>query len=203
MKINPTDVKVPLQKTVEARNGTLEVSLSTMQESHAEVYQNFIANYINQSEVTESTKDKFMAEAIAQFERFKSVILESSDAGLTPAQKKLPPAIQKALLKKQGKGHPDAENKKEQAMETKQGEKEEEKATAAKKAACGTCENYKDGEDTCEDPNCAKCKSSAKKSEDLKKEKAMEDAKAASQKTKNLSKDDIKPIENLDKSKYK
>lgn len=125
MIINPSDVKVPLKKVVTTIGGNFEVSLSKRSDFDAQAYQEFVAAYV--AEVEDSTVE----EAAAQFVAYESVILESTEAGeLTPAQKKLPPAIQKMMLKKMGKGNPDAENKKEQEGDTKDSEKEEESTKA-------------------------------------------------------------------------
>jgi hypothetical protein len=125
MIIKPSDIKVPLKKVVTTIGGNFEVSLSKRSNSDSKVYQEFVAAYI--AEVEGSTVE----EAAAQFNTYEDIILESAEAGeLTPAQKKLPPFMQKMMLKKMGKGHPDAENKKEQKSEVKDSEKKEESAKA-------------------------------------------------------------------------
>ena len=125
MIIKPSDIKVPLKKVVTTIGGNFEVSLSKRSNSDSKVYQEFVAAYV--AEVEGSTVE----EAAAQFNTYEDIILESAEAGeLTPAQKKLPPFMQKMMLKKMGKGHPDAENKKEQKSEVKDSEKKEESAKA-------------------------------------------------------------------------
>lgn len=116
MKINPSDVKVPLQKTVEVKNGVVEVSLSKRSDESCKACQEFVASYLLiQPEIT-------MQEAIAEFVKYESAIIETSEsAELTPAQKKLPPNLQKAILekmKKNGKSpEPDKEKDKEKEEE--------------------------------------------------------------------------------------
>lgn len=127
MIIKPSDIKVPLKKVVTTIGGNFEVSLSKRSESDSKTYQEFISAYV--AEVEGSS----IEEAAAQFNTYEDIILENAEAGeLTPAQKKLPPFMQKMMLKKmgKGKGHPDAENKKEQKSEVKDSEKKEESAKA-------------------------------------------------------------------------
>jgi len=107
MIINPSEVKVPLKKVVTTIGGNFEVSLSKRSDSDSKVYQEFVAAYV--AEVEGST----LEEAAAQFNTYEDIILENAEAGeLTPAQKKLPLALQKMILKKMGKGNPDAETQK-------------------------------------------------------------------------------------------
>ena len=130
MIIKPSDVKVPLKKVVTTIGGNFEVSLSKRNDSDSKAYQEFVAAYI--AEVEGSTVEQ----ASAQFNQYEDIILENAEAGeLTPAQKKLPPFIQKIILKKmgKGKGHPDAENKKEQKSETGKDEKMEDSKAAGQK----------------------------------------------------------------------
>lgn len=174
MKINPSDVKVPLQKTVEVKKGVVEVSLSKRSDAACQAYQEFVANYF---EVVEAST---IEEAAAQFIAHEAAILETSEsAELTPAQKKLPPNVQKALLekmkKKGGKEEPEkGETKKHEKSETKEEEKAEDKKEEESKAEMDEdeCDKGENGK-PCGEDSCAKCKS-----------------KASSQKTKNLTKDD-------------
>jgi hypothetical protein len=65
-----------------------------------------------------------MKSCAMQFDKMQSMLMEKSNSGeLTPAQKKLPPALQKAILKKMDKSSDPAshENK-----ETEEEEKDEE-----------------------------------------------------------------------------
>lgn len=185
MKINPSDIKVPLQKTVEVKKGVVEVSLSKRSDAACQAYQEFVANYF------EAVEASTVEEAAAQFIAHEAIILESSEsAELTPAQKKLPPNVQKALLekmkKKNGKQEPEkGETKKHEKSETKEQEKSEDKKEEESKAEMNEDEDDEDECDKgqngkpCGEDSCAKCKS-----------------KASSQKTKNLTKDDY-----IDKAK--
>jgi hypothetical protein len=171
MKINPTDVKVPLQKTVEVKNGVVEISLSKRNEEASLACQEFVATYASIAETS-------ITEAIAEFVKHESAILETSEsAELTPAQKKLPPNVQKAILekmkKKGGKQEPEkGETGKHEKSETKKQEKTEDMSEEESKAGMGECKDGEDGE-PCGKDSCAVCKS-----------------KASYQKTKNLTKDD-------------
>ena len=168
MIINPSDVKVPLKKVVTTIGGNFEVSLSKRSDSDSQAYQEFVAAYV--AEVEAST----IEEAAAQFVAYESIILENTEAGeLTPAQKKLPPFIQKMMLKKMNKNGSD---KKEEKSAVKDGEKKEEAA----KAKCATKAQMLDEEDNEED-------------DEEKSACAMKDkkAKASGQKTTMLSKKDV------------
>jgi len=167
MKINPTDVKVPLQKTVEVKNGTIEVSLSKRNAEASLACQEFVSIYAAIAETST------VEEAIAEFVKHESAILETSEsAELTPAQKKLPPNIQKAILEKMKKkgGAEKSETKKEEKSEDMK--KQESKAEMEEMDEEEECEDGEDGK-PCGKESCAVCKSNA-----------------SSQKTKNLTKDD-------------
>lgn len=118
MKINPKDIVVTLDKKVEVKNGVVEVSLSRKSEEVSRAFQEFVANYLN------TVENSTLKEAAEQFDRFSSQILETSESGeLTPAQKKLPPAIQKAILKKMDKP---SDTKEHEEKETEEEEDAEE-----------------------------------------------------------------------------
>lgn len=121
MKINKSDIKVPLKKTVEVKNNVAEVSLSKRTEEASEAFKQFVFNYVNSSETAT------IEEASALFVQYEDVILEKSDsAELTPAQKKLPPAIQKAILEKMKKKQAKAQEMEEEEEEEGEMEEEEE-----------------------------------------------------------------------------
>ena len=136
MKINKSDIKVPLKKTVEVKNNVAEVSLSKRTEEASEAFKQFVFNYVNSSETAT------IEEASALFVQYEDVILEKSDsAELTPAQKKLPPAIQKAILekmkKKQAKAQEMEEEEKEDEDEMEEEEEDEEDMEEEKAKASG------------------------------------------------------------------
>jgi hypothetical protein len=136
MKINKSDIKVPLKKTVEVKNNVAEVSLSKRSEEASEAFKQFVFNYVNSSETAT------IEEASALFVQYEDVILEKSDsAELTPAQKKLPPAIQKAILekmkKKQAKAQEMEEEEEEDEDEMEEEEEDEEDMEEEKAKASG------------------------------------------------------------------
>lgn len=136
MKINKSDIKVPLKKTVEVKNNVAEVSLSKRTEEASEAFKQFVFNYVNSSETAT------IEEASALFVQYEDVILEKSDsAELTPAQKKLPPAIQKAILekmkKKQAKAQEMEEEEEEDEDEMEEEEEDEEDMEEEKAKASG------------------------------------------------------------------
>ena len=121
MKINKSDIKVPLKKTVEVKNNVAEVSLSKRTEEASEAFKQFVFNYVNSSETAT------IEEASALFVQYEDVILEKSDyAELTPAQKKLPPVIQKAILEKMKKKQAKAQEMEEEEEEMEEDEEMEE-----------------------------------------------------------------------------
>ena len=136
MKINKSDIKVPLKKTVEVKNNVAEVSLSKRTEEASEAFKQFVFNYVNSSETAT------IEEASALFVQYEDVILEKSDsAELTPAQKKLPPVIQKAILekmkKKQAKAQEMEEEEEEDEDEMEEEEEDEEDMEEEKAKASG------------------------------------------------------------------
>jgi len=127
MKINPEDVKVPLEKTVEIKNGEVQVSLAKMVDKKAAVYKSFMSTCASDDKALVDTSDmddeSTMKACAVQFDKMQATLMEESNSGeLTPAQKKLPPALQKAILKKMDKSsdpasHENKETKKEEEME--------------------------------------------------------------------------------------
>jgi hypothetical protein len=105
MKINLGDIKVPLEKTVEFKNGEYEISLSKMKPKQEYLYKSFMslcaANEEDLVNTAGMSKEATMSTCAMQFDKMKKMMMEKSTSGeLTPGQKKLPPALQKAILKK-------------------------------------------------------------------------------------------------------
>jgi hypothetical protein len=127
MKINPEDIQVPLEKTVEIKNGSIEVSLSKMDGKKAAVYKSFMTACAMDDKALVDTsdmdKEATMAACKVQYAKMQDMLMETSESGeLTPAQKKLPPALQKAILKKMDKPsdteeHEEEETEEEEEME--------------------------------------------------------------------------------------
>ena len=127
MKINPEDVKVPLEKIVEAKGKEVQVSLAKMDDMKAAIYKSFMSACASDDEALVDTTDMddqaTMKACMLQFDRMQGMLMEKSNSGeLTPAQKKLPPALQKAILKKMDKpsdpaSHENEETEEEEEME--------------------------------------------------------------------------------------
>jgi hypothetical protein len=127
MKINPEDIKVPLEKVVEVKNREVQVSLAKMDDGKAAIYKTFMSACASDDKALVDTTDmddeSTMKACMVQFDNMKGMLMEKSNSGeLTPAQKKLPPAIQKALLKKMDKpsdpaSHENKETDEEEEME--------------------------------------------------------------------------------------
>ena len=127
MKINPEDIKVPLEKKVEVKNREVQVSLAKMDNMKAAMYKSFMSTCASDDKALIDTTDmddqSTMKACAVQFDKMKAMLMEKSDSGeLTPAQKKLPPALQKAILKKMDKSsdpssHENKETDEEEKME--------------------------------------------------------------------------------------
>jgi hypothetical protein len=105
MKINPEDVKVPLEKIVEVKNREIQVSIGKMADEKAGIYKSFMSTCASDDKVLVDTTDmddeSTMKACAMQFDKMQGMLMEKSNSGeLTPGQKKLPPALQKAILKK-------------------------------------------------------------------------------------------------------
>lgn len=127
MKINPEDIKVPLEKVVEVKNREVQVSLAKMDDKKAAIYKSFMSACASDDKALVDTTDmddeSTMKACMMQFDNMKAMLMETSNSGkLTPAQKKLPPALQKAILRKMDKAsdpasHEDEETDEEEEME--------------------------------------------------------------------------------------
>ena len=130
MNINPEDIKVPLEKTVEIKNGEAQVSLAKMADKKAAVYKSFMSACASDDKALVDTTDMddqaTMKACMLQFDRMQGMLMEKSNSGeLTPAQKKLPPALQKAILKKMDKPSDPASHENEETEEEEEMEEDE------------------------------------------------------------------------------
>jgi hypothetical protein len=108
MKIEPTEIVLPLVKTVVINNGEAEVSLSSMDEKEAGIYKSYMSSCAMDDDAFVKTagmdKKQTMEACAANYGKMKTMLAEEDPSGeLTPAQKKLPPALQQSILKKMGK----------------------------------------------------------------------------------------------------
>jgi hypothetical protein len=130
MNINPEDVKVPLEKIVEVKNREIQVSIGKMAYSKAEIYKSFMSACASDDKALIDTTDmddqSTMKACAVQFDKMQAMLMEKSDSGeLTPAQKKLPPALQKAILKKMDKPSDPASHENEETEEEEDMEEDE------------------------------------------------------------------------------
>jgi hypothetical protein len=125
MKIDPNEIKVPLKKTVSTLNGETEVSLSAMDKKEAGVYKSYMSCCAMDDHMFVNTagmdKTQTMNTCANHYGQVQDMLNEEcSTGGLTPGQKKLPPALQKAILKKMGSKDPETnEGPKHEGGETK------------------------------------------------------------------------------------
>jgi hypothetical protein len=108
MKIEPNEIALPLVKTVTINNGEAEVSLSSMDEKESGVYKSYMSSCAMDDDMFVNTagmdKKQTMAACAGNYPKMQKMLAEESPSGgLTPGQKKLPPALQEAILKKMGK----------------------------------------------------------------------------------------------------
>lgn len=108
MKIEPNEIVLPLVKTVIINNGETEVSLSSMDEKESGVYKSYMSSCAMDDDMFINTagmdKKQTMETCAGNYSKMQKMLAEESPSGeLTPAQKKLPPALQQAILKKMGK----------------------------------------------------------------------------------------------------
>lgn len=108
MKINPEDIEVPLEKTVSFNNGEAEVSIASKYSgSEAGLYKSYMSMCASDDKALVNTagmdKKHTYAACGVQYDKMRAMMNEYGEGGLTDKQKKLPPAIQKAILDKMKK----------------------------------------------------------------------------------------------------
>ena len=108
MKINPEDIKIPLEKTVSFENGAAEVSIASKYSgSEAGLYKSYMSMCSSDDKALVNTegmdKNKTYAACGLQYDKMRAMMCEDSKGELTEEQKKLPPALQKAILEKMQK----------------------------------------------------------------------------------------------------
>ena len=108
MKINPEDIEVPLEKTVSFNNGEVEVSIASKYSgSEAGLYKSYMSMCGSDDKALVNTegmdKEKTHSACAVQYDKMRAMMCEDSKGELTDKQKKLPPALQKAILDKMKK----------------------------------------------------------------------------------------------------
>jgi hypothetical protein len=99
------EIKNPLVANIDRSNGNIEISIAKKyKESEEATYKSFmsICAMDDKALVDTSKMDKegTMAACGMQYDKMRAMINEVGKGGLTEKQKKLPPALQKAILKK-------------------------------------------------------------------------------------------------------
>ena len=99
------EIKNPLVANVDRLNGNIEVSISKKYDEKEEpVFKKFMGMCAMENKMfvdtTEMDKDQTMKACGMQYDKMRAMINEVGKGGLTEKQKKLPPALQKAILKK-------------------------------------------------------------------------------------------------------
>ena len=99
------EIKNPLVANVDRINGSIEVSISKKYDDKEEpVFKKFMGMCAMDDKMlvdtSEMGKDETMKACGMQYDKMRGMMNEVGKGGLTEKQKKLPPALQKAILKK-------------------------------------------------------------------------------------------------------
>jgi len=99
------EIKNPLEMSVDRSNGNIEISIAKKYSNTEEaMYKSYMTHCaMNDKELVDTTDmdEKGTAKSCAmQYDKMRGMMNEIGKGGLTDKQKKLPPALQKAILKK-------------------------------------------------------------------------------------------------------
>lgn len=99
------EIKNPLVANIERSDGNIEISIAKKyKESEEATYKSFMSVCAMDNkalvDTTKMDKEATMAACGMQYDKMRAMINEVGKGGLTEKQKKLPPALQKAILKK-------------------------------------------------------------------------------------------------------
>ena len=102
------EIKNPLVANIDRSNGNIEISIAKKyKESEEATYKSFMSVCAMDDKALVDTskmdKEGTMAACGMQYDKMIAMINEVGKGGLTEKQKKLPPALQKAILKKMKK----------------------------------------------------------------------------------------------------
>ena len=102
------EIKNPLVANIDRSNGNIEISIAKKyKESEEATYKSFMSVCAMDDKALVDTskmdKEGTMAACGMQYDKMRAMINEVGKGGLTEKQKKLPPALQKARLKKMKK----------------------------------------------------------------------------------------------------
>ena len=99
------EIKNPLVANIERSNGNIEISIAKKyKESEEAMYKSYMSVCAMDDkalvDTSEMGKDETMKACGMQYDKMRGMMNEVGKGGLTEKQKKLPPALQKAILKK-------------------------------------------------------------------------------------------------------
>lgn len=118
------DIKIPLEaKTTVNSDGSTEVTIaSKYSDSEAGLYKSYMSMCASDDKALVDTegmdKDKTWAACGLQYDKMRAMMNEYGEGGLTEEQKKLPPALQKAILEKMKKDGKMTEEESDAAIKT-------------------------------------------------------------------------------------
>jgi hypothetical protein len=128
------EIKNPLVANIDRSNGNIEISIAKKYDKIEEgMYKSFMSVCAMDDKAlvntTEMDKSQTMKACGMQYDKMRAMINEIGKGGLTEKQKKLPPALQKAILKKMkkdGKLSKEEEEEAEAKLLSKDDQKEKE-----------------------------------------------------------------------------
>ena len=108
MKINPEDIEVPLESEMTVKDGEVELSIAKKYgDTEAGVYKSYMSHCTADDKCMVDTKgmdkDETMNCCSAQYGKMRAMMMDDSKGQLTDKQKKLPAALQKAIIEKMKK----------------------------------------------------------------------------------------------------
>ena len=108
MKINPEDIEVPLESEMTVKDGEVELSIAKKYgDAEAGVYKSYMSVCAADDKCMVDTKGMDKDETIkccsAQYGKMRAMMMDDTKGELTDKQKKLPPALQKAIIDKMKK----------------------------------------------------------------------------------------------------
>lgn len=108
MKINPEDIEVPLESEMTVKDGEIELSIAKKYgDAEAGLYKSYMSVCAADDKCMVDTKgmdkENTMKSCATQYGKMRAMMMDDSKGELTDKQKKLPPAIQKAIIEKMKK----------------------------------------------------------------------------------------------------
>tara|TARA_R110002020_G_scaffold114331_3_gene262932 strand:+ start:507 stop:947 length:441 start_codon:yes stop_codon:yes gene_type:complete len=111
------EIKNPLEASIDRSNGKIEISIAKKyNETEEAMYKSYMSVCAMEDKALTDTSEMDEKETMKacgmQYDKMRAMMNEVGEGGLTEKQKKLPPALQKAILekmKKEGKLSEEAE----------------------------------------------------------------------------------------------